>query len=200
MCYKIWEIDTRKVPLEKLFKWCRRHHGVDRILFGLPTRMKKRKLCNEKQVGNALRLFRDFIIETHEVRSWPGVDYFEGSRPIFVVKITDDLVRAVINAGPYLHHWSISNPTPLPEDLCLFRQGARFPTLTSCAHEDLAWLVSNKTVRLDGCIPSDDKPEQMFYSGPLFCDKVAPCRFRSMKEVVKHCLLNQRKAATHSAA
>lgn len=53
----------------------------------------------------------------------------------------------------YLSDWKQSNDPPLPEDVCLYREGEAWPVLVSVTHDGDAWLY-------------DDEPGAAFVSVP----------------------------------
>ena len=59
----------------------------------------------------------------------------------------------MIATQKYLSGWKQSNDPPLPEDVCLYREGEDWPVLVSVTHDGDAWLF-------------DDKPDAKFVRAP----------------------------------
>jgi hypothetical protein len=69
-----------------------------------------------------------------------------------------------------LSNWTQYHRQPLPEDICLWRDGESLPSLVSVTHEREAWILSGTRVELPGAYESEYALETMkIPRGRFFC-------------------------------
>jgi len=161
------------LELEPLFSWCKDQHRVDRLLCVTRMRREGRRRVVEPEVESRLAsLFEGQIVATVLAGAWPGTKLFGHKAQVTVVRFDGETVRRALDAGPLLWDWTHASPAYLPEDLCLFRQGAELPAFFSVTHEGLSWVVSNRKPPFGEPNPIELSREELVVpSGEFFCEK-----------------------------
>ncbi|HSG40192.1 MAG TPA: hypothetical protein VLE27_11185 [Thermoanaerobaculia bacterium] len=137
---------------------------MDRLLLAaqFDTGYKRKRVLAEPEVeGVVTSLFADRVLERRLVRRWPGTEMSESLALVFVIDFDPGLIQPMAKLGPLLENWRHSNTPPLPEDLCLFRQGDEWPVLISVTHERDAWILSEDRPPFCTGEPFDFKPENL---------------------------------------
>jgi hypothetical protein len=172
--------DTGAVPgwafyssleLDSLFSWCRTEQGVDRLLCVASVgREGHRRVVRPEIEARLSSLFEGQIVTSFLAGAWPGTRLVGHRARVTIVRFDSRVARRVVDAGPLLWDWTHANPASLPEDLCLFRQGAEMPAFFSVTHEGLSWVIS-------GSIPPFGEPRPvgvargaLVPTGTFFCD------------------------------
>lgn len=169
----VWAIKSGDVPMERLFTWCIEHEKVDRLL--LILRMEKvdskwvpMEPRSEAWVKSKLE---DHILESLLVSGWPGTELIGHPARLYIVRFDKGISRIMVDTETDLSKWKDSRQPPLPEDMCLYADGAIFPVLITCTHENLGWLVTKQPVKLKGVERYRPKNPDLFKSLLVFQKK-----------------------------
>jgi hypothetical protein len=187
MAYTCWEIDVSSVLLQRLLEWCLHYERIDHMLFGIRMCIdtkhgRKRVPCKASQIRVAFEHFGKAVDAVYSVRGWPGTEFYSPS-PLLKLTLSTEILNTIVRLGPYLNCWTSRSEPPLPEDICLYREGARFPAVVTVAHEDRSWLITNKNVDLPGTRRvKTPRPSDLIFEGPFFSKNVRLGRFPFMKK------------------
>lgn len=158
-----WKLPVR-TPLARIFEWCYRERGVDRLLLSarLDTDEKTPVLSYPSLDETVTTLFGDRLLERKLVCRWPGTKLIRHQGVVYLIDFDPSLIKAMAKLGRRLEDWRHSHKPPLPEDPCLFRQGDEWPVLVSVTHEREAWIFAEE--RPSFCLkkPSPFSPEEYF--------------------------------------
>jgi hypothetical protein len=100
-------------------------------------------------------LFGPSVLERRYAEEWPGTQLIGHQGVVWTVAYSERLFAPMIAAANLLRSWRHSHNPPLPEDICLFRQGDSLPVLVSVTHEEEAWLITDREVDLPGAEAAD---------------------------------------------
>lgn len=198
-----WAIDVRQVSFATVLKWCQQHHRVDRLLLGIqiqPGRKNGQKhgIASPAQLQNASRYFAQHVLSVYSVKGWPPSLFFGTTQPVLEIELNTEVIDTCLDIGPNLADWtSWNDERPLPEDPCLFKAGAQYPNLVTVAHEEEAWLLSDRKVNLHGVkLDLTVRAKDLFFDGACFCKDARPCRSRLMQVFMRkmHTLRTNHKA------
>ena len=106
-------------------------------------------------------LFGSRLLERMLVRRWPGTTLSADKSAVFLVAFDSSLIKSMATLGRRIEDWRHIHEPPLPEDLCLFRQGDDWPVLASVTHEREAWILSEERPPFCLKTPTDLKPEEL---------------------------------------
>jgi hypothetical protein len=136
----------RGARLTDLLTWSLQMHSVDRLLVTARlTHDKKQQSLMKPSVEKAVdSIFGSRILEKKLVSRWPGTKLIGHQGVVYVIAFDDSLIRPMAAAGRLLFDWVHRHDPPLPEDICLFRQGADWPALVSVTHELDGWVFSEE--------------------------------------------------------
>ena len=167
-----WEAYAKDASFEEIMTWCLEHHSVDRLLLVLrldPVGNKWR-YANLK-AGEVLKSqFGPYIITGFPAIEWPCTTLTQPAF-VYVLRFNEEVKEVVLRTEPSLGKWEHVTPSALPEDPCLFKEGDPNPVLVSTTHQNLAWLLSDRTPNLPGFKKTNYAPETFFPSGKYFCSK-----------------------------
>ena len=171
-----WNVDLRTVSSEELFEWCLREHGVNRMLVAVRLeRGRGRWIPSSPEASERFeRLFSAHIRERFLASAWPGSYMVRHPGFVYLLEFSREVQSLVLQVAPNLNKWHIDDG-PLPEDVCLFRQGDPHPTFLSVTHDHDAWLLTNKDPTLHGvsrdrAIDSGTfRQETIAFPGKNFC-------------------------------
>jgi hypothetical protein len=135
----------RSIPVQAVLEWAVEDRKVDRLLLSARIGHRQQRRLAAPETLTAVRtLFGDRVLETWVTSEWPVTMLIDGHALIFVVAFDDRLIGPMAKAGPTFGDWNgFSPPRPLPEDLCLFRQGDEWPSVISVTHEVDAWILTS---------------------------------------------------------
>lgn len=156
-----------EVHLLEILTWCIEKEGVDTLL--LSSRQSFGKLGKgkyEKGVDPATRnLLGENLIACFEARGWPGTKLINHKGRVYVSVFDSKLAKKMAKVEGNLFKWSNVSRKMLPEDVCLFRRGAKAPTFISVTHERDAWVISGT------CPPGFKASTEELYiwHGKYFC-------------------------------
>ena len=161
---RVWELPVR-TPLSKVFEWCREERAVDRLLCSAVTRTDNRTkvlALGEPSIENlVVSLFGGRLLERKLVSRWPGTKLSSSKYTVFLASFDPSLIKPMAKLGRRIEDWRHIHEPPLPEDLCLFRQGEEWPVLVSVTHERDAWILSEERPPFCLKTPSDLAPEEL---------------------------------------
>lgn len=135
-----------------VLEWCLQHHGVDRLM--VTARLDRddpdRSLlapCVDHAIS---ALFGADILDRRYTSAWPGTRLTDHDGLVVTIAFSEQSIGPMAGAGRLLSDWRHQHSPPLPEDLCLYRQGDPLPVLMSVTHESMAWLITDLPVQLPG--------------------------------------------------
>jgi hypothetical protein len=162
---RLYDVDVDNAPVGVILEWCLAR-GADTMLFvvRMPT--------ESKATTRARDIFGGHIREEYMVYGWPGTRSLKRDNLILELELDADLARIVSENGPRIAEWREHNS--LPEDPCVFKAAdcgpTGWPMLYSVTPEEVAWIVSDERVDVDGVAPSLDMlTRQFIYPGKSFC-------------------------------
>lgn len=174
-----WEALAKDTSFEEIMTWCLEEHSVDRLLWVLrmdPVGNKWRYA--DFKAGEILKSqFGPYILTGFPAIEWPGT---QGAQPafVYVLNFNEEVKQVVLRTEPSLAKWHHLSQRSLPEDPCLFRQSDAHPIFVSVTHENLAWLLTDRTPKLHGFEKTTFEPQTFFPSGKYFCRKYQKPRRR----------------------
>lgn len=127
----------RRARLTDVLTWSLQMHSVDRLL--VTARLSKPFV---QEVVDSI--FGSRILQKKLAGRWPGTRLIGHQGVAYVIAFDDSLIQPMAAAGRLLFDWVHRHDPPLPEDLCLFRQGADWPVLVSVTHELDGWVFSDE--------------------------------------------------------
>jgi len=157
---RAWTL-ARDVELKPILMHCLLIDHVDRLLLAL-RQDKNGSLLHLGSRPATERIFGDRILEWRTGRRWPGTVSTRTDCHLAVVKFSEELVDPMCSAGPKLFDWTGWPAPVLPEDLCLYRQGAEWPSLVSVTHERDAWLLAPEKPLSIETEESEFAPEELY--------------------------------------
>lgn len=164
-----WHFKIRDVSLEQALPWALDAAKADKLLFTMRLSQGKGESRAKPAgvEGNVREIFGRYI-ESFWASGWPGTQLCEHKGRVWVTDFDGKVLAAVVRRQPDFSKWLNREPFALPEDLCAFREGEKYPALVSVTHEGDAWLVSDQKPNL----PSVGKKEGLegfIFAGRYFC-------------------------------
>ena len=168
-----WEADARVAALDEIMVWALEQHAVDHMLVALRLdQIGNKWRYADPQAGEFFQSqFGSYILTGFQAAEWPGTELMGHPGFIYVVKFNEKVKDLILRIQPSLAKWQRNETPPLPEDICLFREGDSHPVLITCTHELYAWLITNKKPTLQGFRKSNIPPDKLFPTGKYFCRK-----------------------------
>lgn len=151
-CWKL----PMDVELEPVLVWCTETRSVNRLLVTIrfaADAKGRRDEPSKAMLRSIESLFSDRILKSRLAREWPGTRLIGHEGAIVVIDFGSALIGPMLRAGRRLQDWTERNSPPLPEDLCLYRQGDEWPALVSVTHEADAWLIGDTPPAIEGAVP-----------------------------------------------
>jgi len=163
-----WHFRLRDVSLEKALGWALRTSAPNRLLFAmrLAEGRGKKRFAPPGVEDNIKRVFEKYILESFWASQWPGTQLFEHKGRVWILEFSEEVKALVLKTQPIFAMWH--NNSLLPEDICVFREGNRSPTLLSVTHEGDGWFFSRDKPRMPK-LRQDQKLEEFIPSGKYFC-------------------------------
>ncbi len=165
MAFRLYDVDVEAASFGAILEWCI-GRGADAMLFivRIPTQ--------SKATGHARELFDGHVADEFMAYGWPGTKSLKEDNLVFDLDLDAALARLVAETGPRVADWREHNS--LPEDPCVFSRadcgGSGWPMFYSVTPEEVAWIVSDDRVDLDGASPSLEPPTRKFiFGGRSFC-------------------------------
>ncbi len=166
-----WQCDIRSVSLEKAFAWALSTAKTDRLLFTmrLSEGREKKRLAPANVEKNVEKLFGDYLIDSFWASGWPGTELLGHKGRVWVTKFDETVLTLVLATQPDFSLWRNNASLPLPEDLCLLKQGNRYPTLVSVTHENGAWFFGPSKPAFTGLRKEPSLLPDFIFSEKYFC-------------------------------
>ena len=168
---KAWEL-RGSAAISDLLSWCIRQERSNRLLFTRRSSedSKGRRKFDEGLAERVQQLFGTFVIEKFRASGWPGTELFHHTGWVFVLNLNETLKTRMVQLEPTLWNWRHSHDPGLPEDICIFQEGAEFPCFISVTHERQGWLISDVKPPFKDARNSRFRPQDLFvWRGKYFC-------------------------------
>ena len=151
---RCWDV-SREVSFDEISSWCLRAREVDRLIVAVRPYIDRRDRVefDARIEESVFRVFGSSVIRSTYATAWPGTELIEHAGRVYIIKFDSDLARQISKEMNRLSGWVQRNDPPLPEDLCLYREGEAWPVLVSVTHDGDAWLY-------------DDDPDATFVRTP----------------------------------
>lgn len=164
-----WE-NKGPLRLSSILEWCLREHQVDTLLVtAVPSAGRKGGYSFSPEVDRAAReILQENLLKRFRATGWPGTKLFESSGRVYVARFDGALLRRLVEREDDLFGWTYW-PNRLPEDICVFRSGSRFPLFFSVTHEKDASVLEDKGLKPPGFIKSTLPLNKYVWNGPYFC-------------------------------
>jgi hypothetical protein len=164
-----WQFNTDAVSLPSILSWSIATAHVDRMLFTMHLSLGKGKKRSPPAgvERNVQKIFGEFIVATFWASAWPGTKLIGHKGKVWVIRFDEEVKELVLRTQPQLSRWH--NNESLPEDLCVFREGSRYPALISVTHEKDAWLISAPDPRIPSTRKTKIPPSELIFDGKFFC-------------------------------
>jgi hypothetical protein len=165
----VWE-NLGDVRLLEILPWCFENCGVDTVLVSSRQSFSRSgKGTYDRGVDPATRkIVGDKLISSFEARGWPGTKLINHKGRVYVSGFDPQLAAKMANVEDHLFNWLNAGSKPLPEDVCVFKRGAKLPTFISVTHEREAWVIAPNCP--PGFTASAYAPEDLYiWSGKYFC-------------------------------
>jgi hypothetical protein len=162
----VWELSW-PLSLGEVMDWCILTHGVDRLL--AVTEYRDRM----SQAAMIEALFGDRVIAVIRATAWPGTIRARTPGRVHVVDFDRDLAVRMSSIEDDASRWIHIRQPPLPEDLCLYKDGNAWPTLFTVTHEADAYLISKNGGEFRGSAPprfwESEEVGEHIPDRPYFC-------------------------------
>jgi hypothetical protein len=167
-----YRIDLEYWSLPRILAFCVETANVDRAL--LSVRLEKSKGQWHPRDNKSEHFIRQTwprsILETFIAIDTPGASSPECPAKVFVLKL-DKFALLALEKMPKLSGWH--NMDGLPEDLCLFAEGATAPAFTSITHEGDGFIVSKTSLELDHAeLFSSDSKDMGILGDYYYCERL----------------------------
>lgn len=166
---RCWDV-AQSTPFAEIGSWCLQNRGVDRLIVAIrPTLDRQNRREFDPRIDSSVsRIFGKNLLRTVSARAWPGTQLVGHFGKVHVVRFDASVQQSMVETQKYLNGWKQSNDPPLPEDICLYRDGDTYPVLVSVTHDGDAWLFDvNPSVRFVS-IATIPLPEDLIPSPPDF--------------------------------
>jgi hypothetical protein len=158
-------VDVEAASFGAILEWCIAR-GADAMLFVV------RMPSESAATARAREIFGGRVADEFLAYGWPGTKSLKRDNLVLELDLDRALARLVAETGPRIADWREHNR--LPEDPCVFRRAdcgpAGWPMLYSVTPEEVAWIVSEERVDMDGVSPGLEPPTRGFvFTGRSFC-------------------------------
>jgi len=132
---------------------------------------KGRYLFDKSVESTVNSMFKYSMVKQLRVIGWPGTLVSASSERVTVVRLDEKLVKSVVSKEPWLFHWVHNSYKKLPEDICIFKEGGKYPLFSSITHEKQAYIVCDMEISIKGFHKVKSTPEELMLSwpGPFHC-------------------------------
>lgn len=153
---RCWDV-VPGVPMERLLTWCLDIRGADRVLVAAPVDRDSDDLTLLKPAveRRVYGLIGDRLLSAAYCSAWPGTALAGHVGLVWTATFDRTLMRRMVRAQGALSGWKVSANPPLPEDICLYRDGDRFPILVSVSREGDGWLFHRGRIEEDLAVLAD---------------------------------------------
>jgi hypothetical protein len=167
-----YRMDLEYWSLPRILAFCVETAKVDRAL--LSVRLEKSKGQWHPRDNKSEHFIRQTwprsILETFIAIDTPGASSPECPAKVFVLEL-DKFALLALEKMPKLSDWH--NMNGLPEDLCLFAEGAAAPSFTSITHEGDGFMVSKTSLDLDHAeFFSSDSKDMGILGNYYYCERL----------------------------
>lgn len=155
-----WEL-PQDAGISEVLEWVRVNEQPDRILMACLLRQEKTGLkpTDPGAVDAAIRLLGCDLLCIQIGTGWPCIKYFDSFGLVFIARFSKALIGRLSDECDSFFDWRHCEAHPLPEDLCLLKEGNPYPALASVTHERDAWIFTDKEVDIPGVTLSEFPPE-----------------------------------------
>jgi hypothetical protein len=138
---RCWDV-SGEASLHEISAWCLRARRVDRLMVAVrPYIDREDRVEYDTRVEESVfRIFGSGVIRSAYATAWPGTELTEHLGKVYVVKFDADVEQRISKEMNHLSGWTQRSNPPLPEDLCLYREGESWPVLVSVTNDGDAWL------------------------------------------------------------
>jgi len=166
-----WHFKTRDVSLENSLEWAVATADPNRLLFTmrLAEGRGKKRFAPPGVEDNVQRLFGKYVLESFWASKWPGTRLFEHKGRVWVLKFNEEVKTLVLKTQPNFAMWYNNASLPLPEDICVFREGSPRPAILTVTHEGDGWFCNSDKPRLPK-LREDRQVVEFIPSGKYFCE------------------------------
>jgi hypothetical protein len=114
---------------------------------------------------------RGAVMEEFLAIGWPGTLRTNTPNRVFIIRLDDEVMETIISTEPDLQGWVHHHRPRLPEDLCVFRLGAKLPALYSITHEQDAWVTHDTRPSIPGLSAefAKSKKAAFLFPGRYWC-------------------------------
>lgn len=147
---RIWILEYAQETLSDLLTWAIKEKKADRMILVFRDSSDGSEYGSEvKSLRKSYaKKFERFVLDECSVRAWPGTELTRGTATILVIKVTHETAEQILELEPDLAKWIHPD---LPEDLCVYKEGAEAPLILSVTHESLGWVISDSTPPNENC-------------------------------------------------
>lgn len=167
---KNWRI-SENVSLREILGWATEQCGADRALLvvGLEVDADPPVAADPTVEEVVRRVFGGNLLSVTLASAWPGTTVIGGGcARVYSGRLDKQVMGRMVSIEDDWTGWLCSRG--LPEDLCVWREGAPAPLVMTVTHERFGWLID------DGPVPdwaTDDVDESLlgqpeFPPAPLF--------------------------------
>lgn len=130
---RCWDVNPN-ASLDAILTWCLQVRRVNRLL------LTSHRLVPEVE-DLVAQLFKNHLLRSVYATEWPAVQLVGHAGRVFVVQFDEDVKEIMVATENALSCWVFAHRPPLPEDICVYREGDPYPALVSVTHEEDAWLL-----------------------------------------------------------
>jgi hypothetical protein len=167
---KSWDV-APAATLGAVLTWCQERRRVDRLLVAtrLDRESKKPMLLYPGVAESVRRIFGKQVLHETMARRWAGTELIGHSGKVYLIAFNEDVKQRMIEAENRWGAWTGNHTPPLPEDLCLFRDGDAVPLFVSVTHDEEAWIFDDEPVPRNLATPSKIRlPEDLLPPPPFY--------------------------------
>jgi hypothetical protein len=168
----VWNVDFERAKFGDIIDWCAHDQAADRILMVIRLEKQEGRWHPIKRgvEQSVTKMLGNNLLTEFMASGWPGTELVGHPARVVVGRFSEEVKRRLPRIEGDSRKWIHNNVPPLPEDICLFREGAPFPVFVSCTHEGDFWLVTDKPPKFPGVSRSSFKVEDLYvFSGDWFC-------------------------------
>jgi hypothetical protein len=155
-----------------IVNWCVDAESANRMLVAL--RLERRHgqwlpICSGLDI-KVERLFGKSIVDKFFANAWPGTELIRHPGLVYIIALDSKAEEMLCNLESSLRNWHHNNTPPMPEDLCIFREGSGYPIFGSCTHEQDAWFLHPTRPGVKGVKMSRSSMDELIIpKGRYFC-------------------------------
>jgi hypothetical protein len=141
---KCWTLGNQVATLSNISGWALKTCKSDRLLLAIRLERQRGKWLPTRPGIEAWteKTFAKNIVDSFLASAWPGTELSGKPGKIYVIRFDGGVADMMINVEPSISGWTHNHAPPLPEDICLFRDGDATPNFISCTHEKDMWIIA----------------------------------------------------------